>query len=311
VANSKCSTACPRVEDSYREADLALRRKIIGEKQHRGEVVDELLAGHEALVGTPEGQVFEGFHRQLVQSAELDRMKARLRSILDNANAARALENRQKRELRELVPQLVQESERVIQARARSERDVRSFITSGLADEQLRVGAILQELFQVALDVDWSRQAVRRAPSPLPPVVIAIPNLPIIERLLAKEAVREHEDELNFSAAAVDPTEMNDEFWHAYRALDCAALFNSTLALLEKRGEPLTMATLAVALPPTHDLETLAYWLVMAREAGIEIEGDNDVIDLLDADEGWTRFCTPRVHITHDAIKDLNPEELG
>ncbi len=106
-----------RVEDSYREADLALRQKIISEKRHRGEIVDDLLAGHEALVSTPEGQVFEGFHQQLVQSAELERMKARLRSILDNANADRALERKQKKDLRELVTQLVKESERVIQAR--------------------------------------------------------------------------------------------------------------------------------------------------------------------------------------------------
>ncbi len=44
---------------------------------------------------------------------------------------------------------------------SKSERDVRSFLKSGLADEQIRIGAILQELFQVAYDVDWQSQKVR------------------------------------------------------------------------------------------------------------------------------------------------------
>src|SRR5581483_6210571 len=56
-----------RVEDSYREADRSLRQRIISEKQNRGEVVEELLGGHEALLQTPEGQVFETFHQQLVK----------------------------------------------------------------------------------------------------------------------------------------------------------------------------------------------------------------------------------------------------
>ena len=299
-----------RVEDSYREADLALRHKIVSEKRHRGEVVDELLAAHEALVSTPEGQVFEGFHRQLVQSAELERMKARLRSILDNANAGRALERKQRRDLRELVSALVTESQRVIQARARSERDVRGFLSSGLADEQLRVGAVLQEIFRVALNVDWQRQAVRRTLGPLPPVSIATPSIPLVERLLVKAASDEREDDLDLSNKEADPAQLDDEFWQACRALDRAALFESTLQHLVDRGEPLTIGGLAAALPPSHDLETLAFWLAMAREAGIEVDGIDEAIDLFDEDEGWTRFHAPRLQVAHAMVKDLNPEEL-
>jgi hypothetical protein len=299
-----------RVEDSYRDADRALRQRIIGEKHHRGEVVDELLEGHEALVNTPEGQVFEGFHRQLVQSAELEHMKRRLRNILGNTNVDEALERRQKRDLRELVTQLVRESERVIQARAQSERDVRGFIKSGLTDEQHRVGAVLQDIFEVALDVDWTRQAVRRAPGPLPPLAVANGGMPLIERLRVKAGVGEEDDSLDFSTAPAEAAELDDEFWHAYQTLDREALFESTMCQLVERGESMTIAALAAALPPTHDLETLAYWLAMAREAGIAIEDGADAFDLFDEQEGWFRFQTPRVHITHGATKNLNPEEL-
>jgi hypothetical protein len=299
-----------RVEDSYREADLALRQKIIGEKRHRGEVIEELLEAHETLVNTPEGQVFEGFHRQLVQSAELGKMKTRLRSILSNASVDAALARRERRDLRELVPQLVRESQRVIQARAQSERDVRGFIKSGLADEQHRVGAVLQDIFEASLDVDWTLRAVRRIPSPLPPVAVGTGGLPLIERLRVKDGVGDQETDLDFSLSPTDPANLDDEFWRAYQTLDRAALYETTLDRLREQGESMTLAALVAALPPTHDLETLAYWLAMAREAGIPIEAERETFDLFDEHEGWFRFQTPRTNISYGIVKNLNPGDF-
>ncbi len=76
-----------RVEDSYREADRLLRQRIISERQNRGQIVDELLSGHKALIETSEGQVFESFYAQLVKTTEIEEMKRRMRSILANDNA--------------------------------------------------------------------------------------------------------------------------------------------------------------------------------------------------------------------------------
>jgi hypothetical protein len=296
-----------RVEDSYREADRALRQRIIGEKHHRGEIVDDLLEGHEALVETAEGQVFESFHLQLVQSAELARMKQRLREILENASTETALARRQKTDLRLLVSRLVSESERVIQARARSERDVRGFLKSGLADEQIRVGAVLQEIFQVALQVDWQSQKTRRAPAPLPPVAVSSPNLPLVERFLVKDTDTEDDAPLNLTPQEAQFDTMDSEFWMAYRALDRARLFEETIQYLKQAGKPVSLQQLALALPPTHDLETLAYWLAMAREAGIEIDDNNEQIDLFDEADGWTRFYAPRVGLSHADAAKLDP----
>ncbi len=296
-----------RVEDSYREADKALRQRIIGEKHHRGEIVDDLLEGHEALVETAEGQVFESFHQQLVQTAELTRMKQRLREILDNTNTENALKRKQKTNLRLLVSRLVAESERVIQARARSERDVRGFLKSGLADEQLRVGAILQEIFQAALEVDWQSQKIRRAPAPLPPVAVSSANLPLIERFLVKDSEIEENTELDFNPQEAQFDAMDDEFCMAYRALDRAKLFDDTIKHLQTEGKPVSLKALAGALPPTHDLETLAYWLAMAREAGIQIKDNNEQIDLFDEEDGWTRFHAPRLDLSHADVADLDP----
>ncbi|MEN1564794.1 DUF3375 family protein, partial [Pseudomonas aeruginosa] len=113
-----------RVEDSWREADRALRHSIISEQSHRGEIVDRLLDGQDALLNTPEGRVFESFQQQLRQSAELEAMRERLRTILRHPAVPKALNRPQQRELRWLALRLVRESQAVLQARARSERDV-------------------------------------------------------------------------------------------------------------------------------------------------------------------------------------------
>lgn len=299
-----------RVEDSYREADRSLRQRIISEKQNRGEIVDELLGSHDALVQTVEGQVFESFHQQLVKTSELEQMKGRLRSILGNKNTDRALQRKQKADLRQLVSRLVQDSERVIQARARSERDVRSFLKSGLADEQMRVGSLLQDIFQVALEVDWQSQQVRRAPSPLPPVGIATPNLPLVDRLLVKQIDQEGAGDLDLTLSEADPTQMDDEFWRAFHSLDREALFGATVAHLQATGRPLTISELAKALPPTHDLETLAYWLTMARQTGATLVDCEEVIELFNEQDGWTRFHVPKVNLSHESTVQLDAGNL-
>lgn len=208
------------------------------------------------------------------------------------------------------MSRLVQESERVIQARARSERDVRGFLKSGLADEQLRVGALLQEIFQAALHVDWQSQKVRRAGSPLPPIGISAANLPLIERVLIKQVDQGSADDLELTVNAADPQTLDDEFWSAYRALNRARLFEATIAHLRASGKPLTIGELAKALPPSHDLETLACWLAMARQAGIPIPEGVETIDLQDNSRDWTRFYVPHLELSSRSIDGLTPELL-
>ena len=299
-----------RVEDSYREADRLLRQRIIGEKQNRGQIVDELLGGHEALIQTSEGQVFEGFYSQLVKTTEIDEMKSRLRAILANNNTDKALQRKQKADLRQLVSRLVGESERVIQARAKSERDVRGFLKSGLADEHMRVGAILQDIFQAALEVDWQSQAVRRRPAPLPPLAMSLSNLPLVERLLVKQFEELGNGELDLTVSEADPAAMDQELRQALQALDRARLFEATVAQLQASGKPLSLGELAIALPPTHDLETLAYWLAMARQAGITVDGQTESFGLRDENDGWTRFHVPVLALDYESVRELQLGDL-
>ena len=302
-----------RVEDSYREADRKLRQSIIGEKHHRGDIVDKLLDNHDNLLETQEGRVFHGFYEQLSDSVELQKMKDRLRNILANANAERILSYNQKTDLRYLVSRLVAESERVIRARARSERDVKGFLKTGLAVEHHRVGALLNDIHQVALDIDWAKAKVRRAESVLPPVAISWPSVPAPERLRFKSLEQDDEAAFDLTEQSGSISELEEEFWTAFDMLDRQALFEDTVCVLREAGRKLSLSELAEKLPPQkHDLETLAYWLSMAREGEITFGENSQVIDLFpEGVSGGIRFFVPDVNLAIDAVQEIDSEVLG
>lgn len=292
-----------RVEDSWREADRALRQSIISDQLHRGQIVDTLLEGHENLLNTSEGRVFDSFQQQLRQSIELQNMRQRLRTILRHPVVPSALTGLQQKELRSLVGRLVKESETVLQARARSERDVKGFLKTGLAAEHHRVGGLLNEIFTVALELDWQRQSVRRLATSLPPVAIAITSTPAVERLRFKALDDDTAEELDLSVRVAGLGAIEDDFWDAFDGLDRSALLRDTLAVLARQAGPITIAQLAALLPPVHDLETLALWLGMAREAGIEVSGeDREMLEIIDEEKRRWRFDLPRTVVEIDAL---------
>lgn len=298
-----------RVEDSWREADRLLRQSIMSEKYHRGDIVERLLEGQAALLNTPEGRVFDSFQQQLRQSVELDNMRMRLRGILANPAAEKALTRTQQADLRWITLRLVKESHTVLQARARSERDVKGFLKTGLAAEHHRVGNLLTEIMNIALDVDWASQKVRRTDTPLPPVGFTLGYVPIAERLRFKSVENDSEGSLDLSEKNIGLNDMDPEFWDALEGLDREALIEDTLALLASEGKPMTIADLAEKLPPVHDLETLSLWLGMAREAGIDIQDiDRQEITLTGEDQQQWLFRVPWVTLSFDALDGIEWE---
>jgi len=297
-----------RVEDSWREADRRLRQSIINEQNHRGVVVDALLDGHDTLLQTVEGRVFQGFQQQLEQSLELELMKQRLRTILKHPLVDRALEWRQQAELRWLVMRLVKESAAVIRARARSERDVKGFLKTGLAAEHHRVGALLNEIFQQALNMDWASAGLRHKACPLPPIAIANGSLAVVERLRFKSIDQEERQALELRRQTVDLNQIDADFWLSFDGLDRQALLRDTLALLQSSGQPMGISDLARHLPPTHDLETITFWLSMVREADIAIGDTRESIDVTDRDGTRLRFHVPKVSLSSAALNGIEWE---
>lgn len=297
-----------RVEDSYREADQALRQSIVSERNHRGAIVDKLLNSHDELLETPEGKVFRGFQQQLGRSAELDAMKHRLREILRHPAARSALNPAQQHELRWLIIRLIDESAAVIRARARSERDVKGFLRTDLAAEHHRVGELIGDILQQALALDWQSASVRGMGSSLPPVAISVAGLPLIERIRFKVIEDEAQELLELRAQSMDPQAMDDEFWEAFDGLDRQALYEQTLALLEQSSESMGIAELARHLPPTHDLETIALWLSMAREAEAPVSERRESVDVVGRDGVPLRFSVPEVELSFEQMRGLDME---
>lgn len=300
-----------RVEDSWREADRALRQAILSAQHHRGAVMDQLLGGHADLLNTQEGRVFESFQQQLDHQSELAEMRARIRAIVEHRASTQALDDLQRAELRLLVQQLIAEAKLVQAVRARSEREVSQFMKTGQAVENQRVGQLLNDILQQALEVDWQRQAVRRQPAPLPPLSVSLANLPLIERLRTKSLDGGSEAELLLATQYADLNQMDDEFWQAFEGLDREALLRQTLQTLEQGGQPLTLAALAEALPPgEHDLETLALWLALARESGAAFDdGPPEHIATAFQGQPW-RFTVPRVALEAHALRALDTDLL-
>lgn len=273
-----------RVEDSWRAADQALRHSMIREGVHRGDVVDQLLDGQDALLNTAEGRVFSGFLQQLRQTSELDQMSRRVRTILQHPAAAKALNRNQMNDLRWLRMKLTGESKLVMQARARSEQDVRNFIKSGLAAEHHRVGALLNQVLAEALELDWQQASLRRNEAAFPPLGMALGNVPLAQRLRYKEPGDDADTTPDFSPTETALDQLDDEFWNAFAGLDREKMIADTLATLAQAGRPLSLAELAAQLPMTYDLETLSLWIGMAREAGVPLRDETETLQLTDAD---------------------------
>ena len=296
-----------RVEDSYRDADHQLRQSIIAEQNHRGEIVDKLLDSHEQLLETAEGKVFNGFYQQLARVLELEKMKQQLRNIVSHDSAKKALTAIQQSDLRWLIMRLVMESERVVKARARSEKDVRGFLKTGLAAEHHRVGQLLNDVFASAMALDWSSQKFRRADSPLLPVAIANNGLPLIERIRFKQWKSDVSEVLDLIPKNIQLEELDEEFWESFDSLNQQALLDQTTQLLEKHQGEMSVADIADELPPQYDLEAVSLWLSMAMASDTVKTGQYEQFEI-SHNNTRVRFSVPQVALNIKAVKAMDFE---
>ncbi len=308
-----------RVEDTYREADRELRHKIIQTETHRGEIVDQLLDNHDALLETPEGRVFEHFHDQLQDSVALLDTQTQLREIMHTPASRQALTRDQQSDLTWLFMVLTQEAGKVGDVRARSGNDVKQFIQTGLASEHHRVGQLIQQLLETAINIDWSKPSLRRSPTPLPPIAVNLGAVPLIERLRAK-VIDPDADEtpLNLTTTDLALDDVDDEFWQSFDSLDRHQLVNDTLHLLQKAETPLNLSELATYYQQVdadtfvhHDLEIFSVWMSLAREAGIAVDDsacDTVLTPTTAKHENGYRFALPHLQLDYQQVKPVAHE---
>ncbi|MBO6655884.1 MAG: DUF3375 family protein [Pseudomonadales bacterium] len=299
-----------RVEDSFREAERDLRHSLITDEKHRGQAIDSLLNSHDELIATTEGQVFSIFHKQLRESSELDRMRTHLKEISNHKLVNSALTRRQRDDLTGLVLQLITESKYVMQARTRSEKDVKGFIQSGLAFEHFRVGRLLAQVLEEALNIDWSAQRVRRMDTPLKVLATNVPPVPTPHRLRIANIADDDDDQLDLTLQSLNLQDLDSEFWESFNTLNRQDFFNQTLSLLENRS-PMSIAEVISSLNPEHDLEAISYLLGIAREVGDSNWADGyEEVELNYEDLKRISYRIPNVPLSAGELKKTTWESV-
>lgn len=81
--------------------------------------------------------------------------------------------------------------------------------------------------------------------------------------------------------------------------------------VLRTQEHPLTLSEFSEHLPPEYDLETLAYWITLAREADCEFAQTQELIDLSSKENpAPTRFHLPTVALSAANIENIAYQEL-
>lgn len=299
-----------RVEDSYREADRKLRKKIAQNNQPRSNVLDTLLDTNDELLSTPEGKVFNGFHEQLSEQTALSAMRQRLHKILKHPAAASALNPKQRNDLQLLTISLREESQRVVDARSQSENDVKNYIKTGLASENFKIGNLLNSLLDCASEIDWEEAAISKQNALLAPVGISTANLPVIQRLLCKEFAEKSDENLDLTIKTNERPQLDPDFWNSYNTLDREALYQKTITFLKRQNHTVSIAALHSLCPPEHDLEAISYWISLAREANLAFSEARETLIIQHADKRIA-FDIPKVQLELEKIEQVERENLG
>jgi hypothetical protein len=142
-------------------------------------------------------------------------------------------------------------------------------------------------------------------------VAVSIPHLPLLQRLRFKDPDDETTADFDLSKTSGSIDDVGEEFWHALDGLDRGALHRDTLRTLEAMARNLSLGELAEVLPPTHDLETLAFWLGLGRESEAEFHDDRETCEIPDRHGILTRFDVPLISLEAAAVARVDLDTLG
>ena len=303
-----------RVEDSYRVMDQKLREDAIRDNFHRGDMLTGLLDSHEQLINTPEGRVFYNFN-QALQRDTLDALKDHIRQIISYPITAQSLNARQLYEFSQLTYTLTREARRVNRAKQQIEHDVKNFVQSVQSSEHHRVGALLKQLFQYALAIDWQNRSTQQSFRNYPHFAPAVHRVPIVARTSINQAlVHDEVTTLNLQTKHVSLDQFDSSFWQAFDRLDEAAWLQQIKDSLQTIGQPVSVAALlrCQAPPKRHDLEAIAFLMALARYVAANFDHaiDYEYVDLIDEQGALWRYRLPKVVLEYPIVAKIQLEDL-
>ena len=85
---------------------------------------------------------------------------------------------------------------------------------------------------------------------------------------------------------------------------------DETREYLNSQEGPLPLSALASYFSPEHDLETIALWLSLAREAEVPIPAERESFTLAMGDGMTLQYSVPKVALSAKDIQDVDLEDF-
>lgn len=138
------------MDEEYRQSGRDLREQMMSDDQSRGDILERALDFEQELARTPAGQAFDGFYRLLADEENRMGFRGLLRELLQTS-AATHLDPQERKFLKNLVGELTQESNRVLERRARNAQALSGFVKSGGIKERRAIDDALAAVTSAAL----------------------------------------------------------------------------------------------------------------------------------------------------------------
>ena len=129
-----------------------------------------------------------------------------------------------------------------------------------------------------------------------------------MERLRFKEWQSDVAEVLDLLPQDGQLNDLDDEFWESFDGLNQIALLARTSELLEDYPGDMSIADIAQAIPPSHDLEAISLWLSMAMASDTVKEAQSEQLDIEEGDGAIVRFTVPKVALNSDAVQGMDFE---
>lgn len=149
------------LEDEMSDHEVTIRQKVLEEDQTRGAVLEGLLDAEDLLGQSRAGQAFESFYALMASEEHSQVFRAQIKRLM-KLGVAEFLTPDEARYFRDLVSQLLTQSEQVIRRRRLAIQSLKGFILSGAKAENRIVDGFIKEAkalaskMQTSEAVDWN-----------------------------------------------------------------------------------------------------------------------------------------------------------
>lgn len=265
-----------RVEDDIRELDQALRVQMIEGDNNRGDVLTAVMDKEQRLFETDAGSAFESFFELLYDHNRHTEFRDQLNTLL-TLPVSEYLSAQQQHYLGRLMRQLLNESDRVMKIRRRTEESLRAYIESGAAQENRAVNRLLGQLERLAVNLKEQEVPVRT------PLGLSLPTGAVKLASPMSMQLKMPDDRLDTSGVEemVNNNTPSDDMLASLDGVQVRELAHRTFKTLQLHG-PMTIANVVDRQIIESGLEELVAYLRVAKAIGAPDLDDKEEVRVVD-----------------------------